>query len=62
MPKDGWEVLSLREETVQQIRSFQVLATATQGRMWTLSSAIDLAIDLATEKLHEQQKEPTCPV
>jgi hypothetical protein len=55
MPKDGWKVVSLRTETVESIKAFQILATATQGRLWTLSSAIDLAIDLATEKLHEQK-------
>lgn len=55
--KYGFSALSLKQETIEKVRAFQILAIAQRREMFSLSQAIDLAVELALIKLKEEKGE-----
>jgi hypothetical protein len=50
----GYTALSLRRDTIERIRAFQILAIAKRRKIFTISEAIDLALEVASDQLRKE--------
>lgn len=55
MPPHGYLNICLKAPILEKIRAFQILAITKRQRLYTSSETLELALELATQQLNQEE-------